>query len=594
MGEERSLKTISRCLTRLSSLRILVPSQPIWPTSMEDDMKPWIAFLLVIGVTVALVTACAAPAATPSVAPTGATAIISTAVAPAPTAVPPSPPSPTPAPKVLTIASSMDLTSLDPSREFSNTYPIIMNAIGDTLVDIDPNDPSKEVPRLAESWTVNDDSTEFTFKIRQGVKFHTGNPLTARDVQFSLDRLKNVQGPPAYFLDGVSSIDVIDDQTVKITLTAPDSSFLAKMTTFGAAIYDSQVCQQNGCVADESAADTDNAQDWFSSNDIFTGPYELDSWVRNQEIRLKPNPDYWGATPAFFDEIVMRDIKDVTTQRQLVESGDVDLALDIDPDTAVSMKGETGINVSILPAYDLIYLALTNNPDVNKALANPKVHRAIQLAIDYEGITQQIGRGAQRPGAVIPLGFAGADAIQPVNQDVAAAKQLMGEAGYPNGFAVDVTYLEGSTYSIDMSTLWAKLQSDLAAINIKVNLKPATFDVWAAQFRAGESPMTTGFWSPDWADTSDYVGTFGVPDGLVCKRIGLKLTQLEPMFSQALAEPDPAKRAAIYTEAGTIMRDDASLIALLQPNRIFVTRDNIKNVMYSLNKTLDVVAITEQ
>jgi peptide/nickel transport system substrate-binding protein len=554
-------------------------------------MKPRIALLTVIGVVASLVTACAAP--TPTAPPPPSAAAIGEATA-VPTAAAPTSPVPTAAPRVLRIASSMDLTSLDPAREFSNTYPIIMTSIGDTLVDIDPSDPSKEIPRLAESWTVNDDSTVFTFKIRQGVKFHTGNTLTAKDVQFSLERLKNVQGPPAYFLDGVSAIDVVDDYTVKITLTVADSSFLAKMTTFGAAIYDSQVCQQNGCVADETAVDTDTAQDWFSSNDVFSGAYELESWIRNQEIRLKPNPDYWGATPPFFDEIVMRDIKDVTTQRQLVESGDVDIALDIDPDTAVSMQGEDGINVMILPAYDLIYLAMTNKPDVSEAMSNPKVHQAIQRAIDYKGITEQIGRGAQRPGAVIPLGFSGADAIKPIDQDVAAAQDLMAQAGYQDGFTVDASYLQGSTYSIDMSTLWAKLQSDLAAINIKVNLKPSTFDVWAAEFRAGKAAMTTGFWSPDWADSSDYVGTFGVPDGLICKRVGLNLPELVPLFAQALAEPDPAKRADLYTEAGTVMRDNASLIALLQPNRIFVTRDNLENVMYSLNKTLDVLAITQK
>jgi peptide/nickel transport system substrate-binding protein len=420
--------------------------------------------LMGVGILVLLsiIASCAQPS--PTVAPAQPTAAAPTAAPPTevpPTEVPPTEapptatavptPEPTAEPKVLRIAHSIDLSTFDPATEFGDTNVIHSYAVADTLLDLDPQ-TLDVVPRLAVAWEVNEDASEYTFTLRQGVKFHTGNTLTAQDVKFSLERLKNLQGNPAFFMDGVESIEAVDDYTVKIVLAGPDSTFLSKLTTAGTQIYDSQVCQENGCVADVTAVDADTSDEWWLDHEIGTGPYTVESWVRNQELRYRAFPDYWGETP-HFDEIIIRDVKDPTTQRQLLERGDVDLALDLDPDMAADLEGTQGVQVIVLPAFNMIFLAVTSYPEVNEVLANPLVHQAIQLAIDYEGISEHIGRGAQRPAVAIPLGFPGADQITPIQQDVEKAKQLMAEAGYPDGATVDVKYETGPVYSIDMDTL---------------------------------------------------------------------------------------------------------------------------------------------
>lgn len=492
----------------------------------------------------------------------------------------------------LVVAGASDLQSLDPVRAWCDECALFGNAIGDTLVSVNPDDFSVLVPRLATDWSSNADATVWTFNLRKDVVFHTGNPMTAKDVKLSFDRLRFFQGPPAFLLDGVKSIDATGDYTVQFTLKAPDSGFPKKLTPPDMRPIDTTVVAQHGGVFDETAAEQDKAEDFINSNSVSTGMYVFKSWTRGQEVRLEANPHYWGGTPAF-KEIVFRDIKDITTERQLIEKGDADVVMDVTPDTATQLAAIPGVSVSKNRGFDLIYLAMTNFADLDKPLSNPLVHQAIQAAIDYKAITQDIGGGAERPAAMIPLGMQGIDKVTPVEQKVDRARQLMAQAGYSNGFSADMPFWNQTVYGISMSTVAAKLQSDLAAIGITLNLQPMDYDAWVGLYRAKKAHITMAIWAPDYPDASEYVDAFGRPDSVVTKRIGLVIPKLGDLLSSALAETDPAAQDTTYTEAATIMRDDGSLIPLLQPQRYFGYRNGVKGVRYVAVFLLDLRTISK-
>lgn len=490
----------------------------------------------------------------------------------------------------LRIAVSMaDLATLDPPRAFADINGMLQPLYGEPLVVVDQENPTKILPAVAKSWEVSADGLTYTFKLRDGITFSTGNPLTADDVVFSFDRLKNLQGPVAFILDGMKEIRAVDPTTVDIELTAPDSAFLAKITNGALMILDSKTVQANGGVSDATAVDADKAQAFLDGNTVGSGPYVLKDWERNQRAVFEPNPKYTGPNPAQFDTITFLDVREPATQRQLLEGGDADLAANLDPDTAEGLQGADKITVNTVPSVNLIYLALNNKEGISP-MSDPKVRQAIQKAIDYEGISALTGR-AKRPAAVIPLGLQGIDQVTPVKTDVEGAKALLEQAGQGGGFGFDVTFANYAPYGVPLTTVWEKLKADFAKVGIDINLKPVEYDAWLQAYRTGELPMTSSIWAPDFLDVTNYLDVFARPGGLVTKRIGMNVPELGALYDQIVKSTDPAEREKLAAQSATLMRDDASLIPLVQPNSIIAYRDGFQGVRYSPNHQIEVIAI---
>jgi peptide/nickel transport system substrate-binding protein len=480
-----------------------------------------------------------------------------------------------------------DVASLDPARTLSDAMTLLTPMFGETLVEADPQNPTKILPGVAESWT-SDSPQRYTFKLRQGVTFPSGNKMTAKDVKFSFDRIKNVKGPTAFKTDGIANITAVDDGTVQFDLDAPDSTFIAKMATPYLAVLDSQTLAKNGGVSDASANTADTASKFLDGQTAGTGPYQLEQWSRNQQISLKANPSYWGPKPKF-KKVVLVDVRDASTQRQLLEGGGIDIAMSIDPDTANSLSKTTGIKILKQPAYNLIYLALNNAHASAPQLADVRVRKAIQRAIDYDGLSALAG-GARRPAAAVPLGFQGSDAVQPVKRDVAEAKKLLQEAGVTS-LSLEVTFANQVLYGVSLSTLWEKVKSDMAEVGITLTLKPVEYENWVGAFRAGKLPITTGLWAPDHIDSGGHFDVFARSNGTVGKRIGLKLADNGKSYADYLAAKDDTTKTSIATQLITEMRDDASLIALVQPSVIIAYSDKLTNVGYHPIKQLNLATV---
>jgi peptide/nickel transport system substrate-binding protein len=467
--------------------------------------------------------------------------------------------------ETLIIARNIDdYVTNDVHRTYEYTSQILDTAAYDTLVTVDAPDFTKIQPRLATSWTVSPDGTTYTFKIRPGVKFTSGNPLTANDVRFSLRRLKNLKDNPSFFLDPVKDIQVVDDLTVRIVLSAPDASFLAALAAVPCGVADSKVVMAKGGTDADDAKDKDKATEWLNNQSEGSGPYKLVAFTKNVEAVLERNPGYWGKKP-HFAKVIFKHVPNGTTQREMVERGDADVAHDFDVDIAAKVTQGPKIKVVEGLSMNQVYVALNNSAEISKELSDRRVRQAVSYAIDYDGIIKGIVRGAgERPSTMIPFGLLGGDKSLARKRDLAKAKQLLTEAGFPNGIALKLTYWTAPLLGVASEPLAAKLQADLGQANIKVTLDPKERSVAIAEYRAGKIQLMLASWSPDYLDPDPYADAF-YGAGPVPKRVKYSNPKVSDIIATAKKEQDPKKREALYMEMNKIAVEDVSTIMLIQP-----------------------------
>ena len=300
--------------------------------------------------------------------------------------------------ETLIIARNIDdYVTNDVHRTYEYTSQILDTAAYDTLVTVDAPDFTKIQPRLATSWTVSPDGTTYTFKLRPGVKFTSGNPLTANDVRFSLRRLKNLKDNPSFFTDPIKDIQAVDDLTVRIVLAAPDASFLAALAAVPCGVADSKVVMAKGGTDADDAKDKDKATEHLNNQSEGSGPYKLVSFTKNVEAVLERNASYWGKKP-YFAKVIFKHVPSGTTQREMVERGDADVAHDIDADIVAKITQGPKIKIVEGLSMNQVYVGVTNSAEQSKELADKRVRQAVAYAIDYDGIIKGIVRGAaERP-----------------------------------------------------------------------------------------------------------------------------------------------------------------------------------------------------
>ncbi len=530
-------------------------------------------FMLILLVLLAMVVAaCGAPPATqaPAEQPTQA-----------PAEQPTQPPAQAEGGKTLVIARVFDIRTLDPERQYELTPPMIMHAVYENLVTFEGTDYTKVVPFLAKSWDISDDGLVYTFHLRDDVKFSSGNPLTAADVKFSFERLRNLKDNPAWLMDVVDKIDVVDDHTVTITLTEPNAAFLAMLVSPNFGIVDSKTVMAHGGTADPDADTKDKATEWLDQNSAGTGPYILKGWTRDVEVVLEKNPNYWRE-PAKLDKIIIKNVTDSATQRMMVSRGDIDVAQNMDIDAIEAYKKEGG-RVVEGNTMDMIYLAMTTSPEISEPLSHKEVRQAVAYAIDYDGIINQLMHGAAiRLPSIIPVGLLGTDPNLGYPHDPAKAKELLAQAGYADGFKVKMVF-PTRTFAggLAAETLAAKIQADLAEVGITVELEPREPVSHLADYRAGKLAMTISPWTPDFLDPHGWAIPFGVPGGSAAKRVHYENKEVGDLAIAAGRETDPEKRAQMYLEFQKKLLEDAPFIGLIQPKVLIAIGPDVQGYVFN-------------
>jgi peptide/nickel transport system substrate-binding protein len=434
-----------------------------------------------------------------------------------------------------------EIYELVPEEYVANTY--------DRLIRVDLKDPAKFNGDVAQSWAVSADGRTFTFRIRAGLKFHSGNPLTADDVAWSIQRTALLDKGAAAVLAGIGltkanalqNVAKIDDATVSITTDQKYSPtfVLNVLGAWPASVVDRKLLESH-------AQGGDYGNEWLKTNEAGSGAYKLVKWTANDSIVLQRFDGY--RLPLAMKRIVLRHVPEASSQRLLIENGDIDVARDLSSDDLATLTRKGTIRVTSVPQATLMYLGLNQK---NPNLAKPEVQEAMKWLIDYNGIQSHIVKTTYKVHqAFLPEGFLGAYNANPYHQDVARAKALLAKAGLSNGFTVKMDVRNDSPYS----EIAQAVQADLAQGNIKVELLASDNKQTLGKYRARQHDIYIGEWSADYIDPhSNAQGFTWNPDNsdqssykMLAWRNDWDIAQLTKDTQAALEESSTAKRAQLY------------------------------------------------
>ncbi|HWL69493.1 MAG TPA: ABC transporter substrate-binding protein, partial [Geminicoccus sp.] len=285
-----------------------------------------------------------------------------------------------------------DMITLDPAECFEFSGGEIVAQMYTRLVTPDPKDFSQLVGGVAESWEVADDGGRLTFKLRPGLTFHSGNPVTAEDVAWSLQRVVILDKTPAFILTQFGW--TADNVKEHVRATGPDTVELTLVNRFAPSLVLNALSAGVGSVVDsklvlEHEADGDLGYGWLKNQSAGSGAFRLLSWKAKDAVALEANPDFYLGAPAM-KRVIVRHIGEPATQQLLIEKGDADIARNLSPDQIAKLTASPDFKLLAQPKQSILYIGLNQK---NPILANPKVREALRHAVDYEGMVTNLLKG---------------------------------------------------------------------------------------------------------------------------------------------------------------------------------------------------------
>lgn len=485
---------------------------------------------------------------------------------------------------ILVIASQIDdIVSLDPQESFEFSGSDIANNMYGSLVSFDPNDLSSGYqPEIAESWEVSGDGKVFTFKIRPGLTFTSGNPVTARDAEFSLQRAVGMEKTPSFILtqfgftaDNMGeTLKALDDSTFQMTTDKKyaTSFVLNCLTATIAYIVDSKTVASN-------AVEGDWGNTWLKTNSAGSGAYKLVNWKPNESYTLEANPNFYKGEPAM-KRVVVRNIQESATQRLLLEKGDVDIARNLSPEDVSAIGSDSALAVDDDLRGRILYFSLNQADPI---LSNPKVVEALKYLADYEGMANSFLKGQYTVHqAFLPLTYLGELKEQPYSLNVEEAKALLAEAGYADGFDVEII-VRTAQERVEISQ---SLQNTFGQAGVRVTISQATGKQTLAKYRSREFQIYVGAWGPDYPDPHTNADTFAHnPDnrmeaqltGKLAWRNAWDIPEMSKATEAAVAEADTAKRAQMYIDIQREHQRVSPFVPMFQKIEQTGRRANVKN-----------------
>ncbi|MGE8944420.1 ABC transporter substrate-binding protein [Leptospira interrogans] len=462
-----------------------------------------------------------------------------------------------------------DIVTLDPARIATYTGPMMVAAAYDTLCTMKPGEYINLAPRLATKWETLSGGTQFRFWLRDGVKFASGNPVTAEDWKFSFDRLINLKDQPSGYISHVDRVEIAEGgKALDIFIKEANFPTLTTLCAPEFVVVEKSQIEKVGGMATPAAAKEDKAREWLDKNSAGTGAYVITGWERNAQIQFTRNEHYWGEKPAFA-RVIVRHINDGAAQLLALRRNNIDAAFNLIPEQVKEVKADPTIRVDPLVSADFCYMALMEEAAINPALAKKECRQAIGYAIDYDGIINSlIGGEALRPAHFLPIGVRGS--TKEIAQEVGfkldpdKAKELLKAAGHPDGFEFELAFSNAAFNGVPYQTLALKIQADLAKVGIKANLRPQDQlnmrnDYLKGLFRGG---LLT-YWNPP------AVENLGWADAVVmrvAKRLRWNVPEETRKWTYDIAKmTDGDAQAKAWVEWQKKMVDQANLIVLFQP-----------------------------
>lgn len=491
------------------------------------------------------------------------------------------------------IAMGSGFSTLDPGFMYEQNPTLVANACYETLFKFVKGKDEPQ-PGLAESYEFSEDGLSCTIKLNANAVFASGNPVTSADVAFSLNRTKNLQGNPSFICANISSIECPDDNTVVINQTAADSALLSKLCYAACSILDSKVVIENGGTDAEDASTADKAQTYLDSASAGSGMYVLKSYTPDEEIVLEKNENYYG-TATNVDKYIIKLQDDANTQMMGLSNGDIDIALNLTDDTIGELSSKENVATINTSTKTVGFIMMNEDETIGGPVADVKVQQAINYAIDYAGIQNICGNGSVTPESIIQVGFMGSKGEKDVTkaQDIEKAKELMKEAGYENGFDIDMPVCELDMEGVPLLDMAQKVKEDLAAININVNIVQQD---WAGGFgddyRSGNIGFTVMYWGIDYNDPNvQLVFLPGQEVGMRAKWEATGYEEVTDLYSQILAETDSTKRAELLTQVQDKISDNSPFVMLAQAACHVGYNTKLDGVNFSDTYRIDVTTV---
>ncbi|SFJ96770.1 ABC transporter substrate-binding protein [Celeribacter neptunius] len=474
-----------------------------------------------------------------------------------------------------------DITTLDPAESFEFAGSDVSRNVYGRLVYLDPADLSAGYkPDLAESWEVSEDGMTITFTMREGVKFHSGNPVRAEDAAFSLQRAVILNKTPAFILTQFgftpeNVAETIKAEGNKLIITTDKkyaTSFVLNcLTATIGGIVDMELVMAN-------EVDGDMGNTWLKTNSAGSGPYTLGSWKPNESVTLVSNPDYYGGAPAM-ERVIVRHVIESASQRLLLERGDIDIARNLNPEDIAGVMEMDGLKVEDELKGRLMYIALNGNHPV---LSKPEVRQAFKYLIDYEGMQNSFLKGQYTIHQnFLPATYLGASDENPFSLNIEKAKALLAEAGV-EGLEIEAGVREAQ----ERIEIAQSLQNTLAQAGIKLNITVGTAKQILGRFRARDLDVYLGAWGPDYPDPQTNAGTFAYnPDnsdaanatGLLAWRTAWNPGDLTEKTAAAVTETDRDTRIKMYQDIQAEFRETSPFAIMFQQIEQSALQENVMN-----------------
>lgn len=472
-----------------------------------------------------------------------------------------------------------DIITLDPAEVFEFSAAEIMGNTYERLIGYDLDDVSNMFGVVAESWEVSEDGKTITFKVREGSKFASGNDLTAEDAVFSLQRAVKLDLSPAFILTqfGINAENAEEkivqtgdyEFTFEMDQAYAPTFVLYCLTSTVASVVDKDLVLEN-------EVDGDLGYEWLKRNHAGSGPFIMRQWRPNEAVVLERNDNYVDGAPPLA-RVIYQHVPESSTQRLMLEQGDVDIARDLGPEETAALKNVDGIKIETGDKGGIYYLGLNQK---NETLAKPQVRQALKYLVDYQAIADTIMAGrVQVHQAFLPNGFLGAVEDTPFSLDVEKAKELLAEAGLADGFSVTMD----TRNTPDITGMGEAIQQTFAQAGVKLELIPGDGAQTLTKYRAREHDIYIGRWGPDYQDPNTNADTFAAnPDNAddasakpLAWRNAWDIPELTAKTRAAVLEQDGGKRAALYEELQREVMDTGPFVIMFQEIEVAAMRDNV-------------------
>jgi peptide/nickel transport system substrate-binding protein len=483
---------------------------------------------------------------------------------------------------VLVVALQTDnVTSLDPHEGFEAVGGEINSNIYQKLVRASVEDPNKLDGEIAQSWSMSDDGKTLTLKIKPGLKFASGGPLTAEDCAFSLSRAVIMNKSPAFIInqfgftkDNVAErITAPDAATLILKLEKPTAtSFLLYCLSANvAAVIEKKVVM-------EKAQGDDLGNGWLRQNSAGSGPWMLRQWKPSESVIFDANPQTGPVNG--IKRIIIRHIVDPSAQLMMLQKGDVDVARNLTSEQLKQLVNDP--NYTLVRRATASIVAMSMNQRVPQ-LTKVEVRQAIKWAIDYEGIQKNITPMTHiLRQSFLPEGFPAAQKEGPFKRDVAKAKALMAAAGLADGFEISMDHYSAQPNS----DIAQAVQANLADIGIKVKLVASENRQVLTKMRARQHELAITAWGSDYFDPNTNAEAYCVNtdnsddarNRTLAWRSNWKDDEISKLALDALEEKDSDKRAAIYQKLQTLHQERAPFAPILQTVAWAACRKNVLGI----------------